>query len=98
MSARTVFSAQSVPRFAAHATFRLDETRERWMILAPERLLLPDEIAVEILKCCDGARTLAAIVDELAARYEAPRETVERDVTSILQDLADKGVLEAAEA
>ena len=42
-------------------------------MLAPERLLLPDEQAVEILKLVDGARNLGAIIDELAARFDAPR-------------------------
>ncbi len=95
MRERVVVSGDSVPRFAAHATFRFDETRKRWVVLAPERLLLPDDIAVEILKCCDGSKTVQAIVEELAARYETPAETVGPDVAKILQDLADKGIMEA---
>lgn len=83
---------QSVPAFPPHVKMRYDEARKRWVLLAPERVLMPDEIAVEILKRVDG-RTVAAIVDDLAAAFDAPREDIARDVTAMLQDLADKGVI-----
>jgi pyrroloquinoline quinone biosynthesis protein D len=76
-----------------HTKLRYDETRQVWVILAPERVLAPDEIAVEVLQLCDGARDVAGIVDELAAKYAAPRDTIAADVVAMLQDLADKGFL-----
>jgi pyrroloquinoline quinone biosynthesis protein D len=82
-------------RFAPHVKFRHDETRGRWVVLAPERLLLPDEQAVEILKLIDGERSVDAVIDALAARFDAPRTVIAADVTAMLQDLADKGVLAA---
>jgi len=85
----------SVPRFAPHVKFRFDKARDCWVVLAPERLLLPDEIAVEVLKCCDGATTIAAIIADLAGRYDAPAAEIGGDVTGLLQDLADKGFLAA---
>jgi pyrroloquinoline quinone biosynthesis protein D len=63
------------------------------VILAPERVLAPDEIAVEVLKLCDGERSTADIIDHLAVKYAAPRETIATDVVAMLQDLADKGFL-----
>ena len=87
-------SDDSVLRLAPHVVFRFDETRQRWIILAPERLMLPDEQAVEILRLVDGRTGVAAIVDSLASRYtQAPRELIAKDVTVMLQDLADKGCL-----
>ena len=85
----------SVLRLAPHIKFRHDETRGRWVVLAPERLLLPDEPAVEILKLLDGSRSVAAVIDTLAQRFDAPRAVIGGDVTAMLQDLADKGVLVA---
>lgn len=82
----------AVPAFPAHVKMRYDEARKRWVLLAPERVLMPDEIAVEILKRVDG-RAVAAIIDDLAAAFEAPREDIARDVIAMLQDLADKGVI-----
>jgi pyrroloquinoline quinone biosynthesis protein D len=74
---------------------RHDAGRNRWLILAPERLFDPDEIAVEVLKLCDGARTVGDITDQLAKDYNAPREDIEADIIAMLQDLADKGVVKA---
>lgn len=89
----------SRPVLPRHAKLRFDETRQRWVILAPERVLAPDEIAVEVLQLCDGARTVDAIVDLLAAKYAADRAAIMTDVIAMLQDLADKGFLvEAREA
>ncbi len=82
-------------RFAPGVKFRFDETRQAWIVLAPERLFVPDEHAAEILKLIDGARTAAHIVDDLAARFDAPRATIEADVLEMLQDLVERGVLRA---
>jgi pyrroloquinoline quinone biosynthesis protein D len=92
---RLLVEAGTTLRFAPHVRFRHDETRGRWVVLAPERLLLPDEQAVEILKLVDGARSVDAVIDALAERFEAPRGVIAADVTAMLQDLADKGVLAA---
>ncbi|HLG81187.1 MAG TPA: pyrroloquinoline quinone biosynthesis peptide chaperone PqqD [Bradyrhizobium sp.] len=89
-------SEASRPVLPRHAKLKYDETRKVWVILAPERVLAPDEIAVEVLKLCDGARSVAAIVDELVAKYAAPREAIATDVVAMLQDLADKGFLTEA--
>ena len=91
---RLVVSDSSVLSLAPHIVFRFDDVRQRWIILAPERLMLPDEQAVEILQLVDGRTGVGAIVDALATRYsQAPRELIAKDVTAMLQDLADKGCL-----
>lgn len=82
----------SRPVLPRHAQLKFDKTRERWVILAPERVLAPDEIAVEVLQMCDG-RSVARMVDQLAEKYAAPRDDIGADVIAMLQDLADKGFL-----
>ena len=89
-------SEASRPVLPRHAKLRFDETRQRWVILAPERVLAPDETAVEILQLCDGARSVADMVDQLAAKYVAERQAIATDVIAMLQDLADKGFLTEA--
>jgi pyrroloquinoline quinone biosynthesis protein D len=79
-----------------HAKLKFDETRKVWVILAPERILAPDEIAVEVLQLCDGVRSVADMIDGLVAKYAAPREAISTDVVAMLQDLADKGFLTEA--
>jgi pyrroloquinoline quinone biosynthesis protein D len=89
----TVVAGGTVLRFAAHARFRFDETRRAWVVLAPERLLLPDEQGVAVLKLVDGVRDAAAICEALSHQYEAPRDVIAADVLPLLQDLLDKKVL-----
>ena len=79
--------------FAPHVRFRFDERRKAWIVLAPERLLLPDEQAVAILQLIDGKRDVDAIIDELAGQFDAPRNVIAGDVVPMLQDLVDKKVL-----
>jgi pyrroloquinoline quinone biosynthesis protein D len=86
----------SRPKLPRHTKLKFDETRQVWVILAPERVLAPDEIAVEVLQLCDGVRSVAEMVDQLAAKYAAAREAIATDVIAMLQDLADKGFLTEA--
>lgn len=83
----------SRPKLPRHAKLKFDETRQRWVILAPERVLAPDDIAVEVLQLCDGERSVADMIDDLAAKYAADRGEIGADVIAMLQDLADKGFL-----
>ena len=89
-------SEASRPVLPRHAKLRFDETRQRWVILAPERVLAPDETAVEILQLCDGVRSVEQMIDQLAAKYTAERAAIGADVIAMLQDLADKGFLTEA--
>lgn len=90
---RISVSEATRPVLPRHARLKFDEVRQRWVILAPERVLAPDDIAVEILQLCDGARSVADIIDLLAAKYAAPRDAIGADVIAMLQDLADRGFL-----
>jgi pyrroloquinoline quinone biosynthesis protein D len=90
---RLSVEGDDVLRFAPHTRFRFDEVRQAWIVLAPERLLMPDEQAVEILQLIDGERTVGGVVEELVHRYDAPRDIIADDVIKMLQDLVDKKVL-----
>lgn len=89
-------SEASRPHLPRHAKLKFDEVRQLWVILAPERVLAPDEIAVEILQLCDGVRSVGEMIDVLAAKYSADRAAIGADVIAMLQDLADKGFLTQA--
>jgi pyrroloquinoline quinone biosynthesis protein D len=90
---RVEIAGSSVLSFAPHARFRFDAVRQAWVVLMPERLLLPDEQAVAVLQLIDGGRDADAIVDTLARQYDAPRAAIAADVLAMLQDLLDKKVL-----
>lgn len=82
------------PRLPRGVRLHHDAVRGGWTILAPERVLETDAVGAEILKRCDGARTLAEIVDDLAASFDADRADIARDVEAFLSDLAGKRMLE----
>ena len=94
---RIDITESSRPVLARHAKLRFDETRQRWVILVPERVLAPDDVAVEILQLCDGVRSVDVIIDTLAEKYVADRELIASDVIAMLKDLADKGFLAEAQ-
>jgi pyrroloquinoline quinone biosynthesis protein D len=92
---RTMITAQSQPGLPPHIKLRHDAGRGRWHVLAPERVFEPDPIAVEILKRCDGVISVAAIAEVMAKEYNAPLADIQADIISMLQELADKGVVRA---
>ena len=83
----------AIPRFGVGMKFRFDSTRDAWIILGPERLFLPDEHAVEVLKLINGTNTVAAIAASLAARFDAPFDTITADIWPMLQGLAASGAV-----
>jgi pyrroloquinoline quinone biosynthesis protein D len=90
---RAVISAASQPALSRSFKLRHDAVRDRWVIQGPERVFSPDAIAVEVLKLCDGNRSVAGVAESLSERYNAPKEQILADVVSLLQDLADKGAV-----
>jgi pyrroloquinoline quinone biosynthesis protein D len=92
---RTIVKGDTRPAMPAHIKMRHDAGRGRWLILGPERVFEPDDVAVEILKLCDGQRSVADIAGQLSKEYNAPIDEISADVISMLQDLADKGVVKA---
>lgn len=92
---RAIVVGETRPVIPPYIKLRHDDGRGRWLILAPERVFDPDEIAVEVLKLCDGERTVSDIASVMAKEYNAPEEEITADIIAMLQDLADKGVVKA---
>jgi coenzyme PQQ biosynthesis protein PqqD len=82
------------PRLPRGVRLREDKVRDRWVLLAPERVVKVNPIAVEILALCDGSRSLAEIVNGLAERFKADAGRVGTDVRALLASLAEKRMVE----
>ena len=82
------------PRLPHGVRLMFNEAQGGWVLAAPERIFRANSTAVEVLKRCDGSTTFSAIVDDLAASFNAPRERVMTDVAATLRQLADKRLLE----
>jgi pyrroloquinoline quinone biosynthesis protein D len=78
------------PRLAPGVRLHFDQTRGMWVLLGPERVIETEGPASEILRRCDGTRTLGQIVDELATLYTADRAEIEGDVKEMLAELVSK--------
>ena len=89
--ARLIVRRETQPHLPAYLKLRHDPGRDRWILLAPERVLTPDQTAVAVLKLCDGKRSVDEIVEVLAKEYSAPADVIRADVLDLLQGLADKG-------
>jgi len=88
------FDPASKPRLAPHRRLKFDEPRKQWIIQAPERAFVLDEIAHAIVSRCDGTRSFAAVVDELCALVpDAPREVIASDARELIEGLVAKGVM-----
>jgi pyrroloquinoline quinone biosynthesis protein D len=92
MSLRQV-AETSIPRLAPGVRLKLDTVRNCWVVLAPERVLIPEETALEILRRCDGQMSLSLIIDALAMEYDAPHDVIAEDVHRLIGELTDKGIL-----
>jgi pyrroloquinoline quinone biosynthesis protein D len=90
---RLIIERATRPHLPAYLKLRHDAGRGRWILLAPERVLTPDDTAVAVLKLCDGKRTVEEIVETLAKEYSAPVDVIRADVVDLLQGLADKGYI-----
>ncbi len=95
MSERTVIAEAMTPAFPRGVRLKHDEARSQWVILAPERMFVLDDIALAIMQRVDGETAVSAIVDDLAETFQAPRDLILADVIAMLQDFADKGVVKA---
>lgn len=95
MPERVDITVDCVPKLARHVKLRFDKARNCWVLLAPERVLMPDDTALEVLQSLDGNATVQAIAERLAADYDAPAATIAQDIQAMLQDMADKGFVTA---
>src|SRR5690349_14651724 len=93
-TATTPIASDVRPRLPHGVRLVHSEAQGGWVLLAPERVFKADAIAADIVKRCTGESTFAAIVDDLAQAYAAPRERVLADVTVMLRGLADKKLLD----
>ncbi|MBM3576332.1 MAG: pyrroloquinoline quinone biosynthesis protein PqqE [Alphaproteobacteria bacterium] len=92
-AARFVIGPDSRPAFTRYARLHEDRARSRTVILAPERAYELDPIGLIVLRAIDGVTRVADLCARLAQQYAAPLDIITRDVTTLLQGLADKRLL-----
>jgi coenzyme PQQ biosynthesis protein PqqD len=89
--------AHDRPRLARKARLRWDARAGQHLLIYPERGLLLNEIAVRIIKRCDGAQSVAAIVAALQGEFPGtPAADIEDQTLSFLRDLTARRLLDVA--
>ena len=94
MSEEVVLRESDVVRLARGVRVHHDKVRERSVLLAPERTLALDPIALAIVGKLDGEASIGEVADGLASQYGAPRDQVFKDCVAFLQELANRRLLE----
>lgn len=89
-----IVTAQTVAKLARGVRLREDPVRGQTVLLAPERALALDEIAVMIVNALDGERNLDAIAQEFSVKFEAPKEQVLTDVIAFVDEFSKRRMLE----
>jgi pyrroloquinoline quinone biosynthesis protein D len=84
----------SVVALSRGVRLREDPVRRQMVLLAPERAIALDEIAVAIVRALDGAKTLDEIADGFAHEFDAPKDQVLADIIGFVREFADRRLLE----
>ncbi len=87
---------------------RHDRERDSWTLMAPERVIVLDEIAHQVIvdivdsdgllagvivDIVDSDGLLAGVIDRLSQLFDAPREEIASDVIEMLQPFDDKQLM-----
>lgn len=80
------------PKLSRRFRLQFEEAQKRWVLLYPEGMVQLNDSAAEILKRCDGERSLSDIVTELEAAFNV--QSLMSQVTSLLEEGQRRGWVE----
>ena len=85
--------AEACPRLSPGVKLQFDRTRDQWILQAPERVFVLDEISYEILLRCTGKTTVQDLVRDLSQSFDADEVEISADVEALLASLIEKRVV-----
>lgn len=83
----------SCPRHAADVVAKTIDEVAVLLNLTNEMYYSLNEVGARVWELADGQRSIAAIVDAVAAEYDADRNQIRDDVQSLLAELAAEGLV-----
>ena len=86
-----------IPVFLAGVRLEGGSDGQGWRLWVAGEEIHPNDIAGEILRLVNGARSIDILVDLLALRFTAPRERIAADVVAVLDDLVARGAIRLRE-
>ncbi len=78
-------SPDAQPKLSRRFRLQYEPAQTRWVLLYPEGMVQLNDSAAEILKRCDGERSMAQIVGELEAAFAV------QDIAAQVQALIEEG-------
>lgn len=85
------------PKLVRRVRLRWDAARGTHVLLFPEGFLVLNDSAAAVLRRCDGAHSVRAIIDGLRAEHpEAPAAELADDVRAVIARVRDRGFLHDA--
>lgn len=94
MSEAPAITGETVVKLARGVRLREDPVRGQTVLLAPERALALDEIAVAIVKALDGVRSLDTIAEDFAQQFDAPKVQILGDIISFVEEFSKRRMLD----
>jgi len=90
-----MLSPASRPKLASKARLRWDRRQGKYFLLYPERGLLLNPTAADIVQLCTGEHTVDGIVGQLMEKYPGKaRGEIEREVMAFLAQIQSRGLLD----
>ena len=89
----TAIADTARPKLSPGVKLQFDRTRSQWILQAPERVFVLDEIAYEILQRCTGETSVSALIVDLSVAFEADAAEIGADVRELLGNLTEKRVV-----
>jgi pyrroloquinoline quinone biosynthesis protein D len=80
------------PRLSRRFRLQYEEAQSRWVLLYPEGMVQLNDSAAEVLRRCDGQRTVEAIVSELELAFAV--HGIATQVHDLLNEGAQRGWLD----
>lgn len=77
------------PKLSRKFRLQFEPAQDRWVLLYPEGMVQLNPSAAEILKRCDGERSIDAIVAELEAAFNA--QGIAPEVRNLLEEGQRRG-------
>ena len=89
----TLFEAQSIPEIVPMFRLQWEQAQDCHVILYPEGMVKLSTSAGEIMKKCDGEKSVANIIAELNTQF--PDADLDGDVYKFLEEAHENGWIRA---
>ena len=82
------------PRLAKRVRLRIDGVSGNPVLLYQEAVMVLNQTGYEILRLCDGTRTLSEIIRSLEVQYPLAQSMLSREVLQYINAISQKGLIE----